>query len=111
MINYYLDTITVGYFNENDLPPDNVRDYEFLVEEMKLKAVRNGDLKYLKLAIAWLLANEAVDPTSFNGGRYPFDADEMREILSFVYQSLMADGEQPSSICIAPVELTNLTLE
>jgi hypothetical protein len=78
MINYYLDTVTVGYFNKNDLPPEDVRGYESLVGSMKLKAIKHGDLEYLHIAFAWLLANKGVDLVMFNGGRYPFDADEMR---------------------------------
>ena len=111
MIKYYLDTITVGYFNEHDLPPDNLGDYENLVNTIKSKATKHGDLEYLHVALAWLLTNKEVDLESFNGGRYPFDADEMREIISYVYVYLFQDRETPDIQVLESVQLVNVSLE
>ncbi|PSL31568.1 hypothetical protein [Dyadobacter jiangsuensis] len=111
MVNYYLDILTVGYFNDNDLPPDDVRDYEPLVCTIKAKAFRHGDMEHLYFALAWLLTNKDVNLEAFNGGRYPFDAKEMRDIINLIYSRLFADRKMPPDHVLREVRLVNVPLD
>ena len=90
MIRYYLDTVTVGYFNDHDLPPDDVQEYEPQVRQIERKLAKSGDGEKLQLAFAYLLQNNGFDLETLNGGRYPFDADEMREIIKYCYETLFS---------------------
>lgn len=111
MIRYYLDTITVGYFNDHDLPPDDVSGYEAQVREIERKLAKHGDAKSLRLAFAYLLHNEALDLEVFNGGRYPFDDEEMREMIRYCYEMLFPGVDVPREDVVRHVEIVEMPVE
>jgi hypothetical protein len=111
MINYYLDTITVAYFNDHDMPPDDIRGYDELVETMRLKAIKHGDMDHLRVALAFLLTDRRIDLEAFNGGRYPYDAAEMREIIRHTYEILFPGDKGPPEDVLGEVELVDVPLE
>lgn len=111
MIRYYLDTITVGYFNDHDLPPDDVHGYEPQVREMERKVAKHGDTRSLRLALAYLLRNTALDLAAFNGGRYPFDDAEMREMIRYCYETLFPGDQGPREDEVRAVEIVQMSVE
>jgi len=111
MIQYYLGTVTVGYFNDQDLPPNDVKSYECLVSTIRQKAVKHADMEHLHIALAWLLTNKEVDLQTFNGGRYPFDSEEMFDIICYIYNSLYPEKGYPAEELLKRVELVDVSLE
>ena len=111
MIRYYLDTITVGYFNDHDLPPDDVREYEPQVREIERKLAKHGDAKSLQLAFAYLLRNTEIDLAALNGGRYPFDDGEMREMIRYCSETLFPVGKEPLEEDVGAVEIVQMPVE
>ncbi|UQA61368.1 hypothetical protein [Polyangium aurulentum] len=111
MIRYYLDTVTVGYFDEHDLPADDVRGYDDYIRTLKQKAVKHHDMDALRVALAYLLSSEGLDLAAFNGGRYPFDDAEMREIVRHAYEVLFAADEGLPETDLSSVELVQMPVE
>jgi len=96
MVLHYLSSVTAGWFDHNDLPPDDVREYLPRVEEMKRHATRHADLENLRLAIEYLLTAPHLDLEHFAGPRYPYDADEVREIIEFAYKKIWPERTLPT---------------
>lgn len=88
MINYYLSYFTEVWFNDNDLPPDDVREYHPFVKEMELAARKHDDVDALKEGIQYILGNPHFDIEQFSGSRYPFDRDELIEIVEYLWRVL-----------------------
>jgi hypothetical protein len=110
MVDHYLSDITVGWFARHDLPADEVDEYRPYVENIRQLALTQGDLDYLKVGLEYLLLHPEVDLEAYNGGRYPFDADEMREIIEFVYRTLWPEEslpEQPPEVKLIQMPLSH----
>lgn len=101
MVKHYLDDVTFSWFNDHDLPPDEVEEYHYLVNWMKQNATNHDDLNYLKLAFEYLLKNSEIDCEEFSGGSYPFDDEEIRDIIEFAYRTIWPDA-------ILPVDVPNI---
>lgn len=111
MIRYYLDTVTVGYFNDHELPPDDVHGYAEQVHSMGLKMAKHGDSQALRLGLAYLLRHGEIDLSYYNGGRYPFDDAEMREIIRYIESVLFPEKQEPTDDELGRVEIIAVPLE
>lgn len=105
MIRYYLDSMTTGYFNTNEVPPDDVTGYLDYVLAMQRKAVDHGDLETLQIAFEYLLAHPEIDASAFGDDRYPFSDEEVRRILHYAYRTIW-----PERINATPSEMPNVRL-
>ena len=92
MFEYYLDDITVGWFDHHDLPPDKIEHYHDCVMEMKLRATNKKELEFLKNVLEYILIHPEIDCEEFAGGRYPYDSEEVREIIEFAYRTIWPDS-------------------
>ncbi|MBI4852735.1 MAG: hypothetical protein HY819_13145 [Acidobacteria bacterium] len=108
MIRHHLDYVTVGWFNHNDLPPDNVEGYYKCVEQMRLNALAHNDLPYLKIAFEYLLGNSSIKCESFGDGRYPYDEEEVREIIEYAWKTIWPDAAPISPNCHPEVNLVEI---
>lgn len=109
MIDHYLGDVTISWFNDHDLPPDDVKEYHSLVVWMKQNATNHGDLKYLKLAFEYLLSNPDFDYEQFAGSRYPYDSEEIREIIEFAYRTIWSNDILPTDV--PDVQLVQMSLD
>jgi len=77
---------------------------------MRLLAEQFGDLEALKLAFEYLLSHPEIDASAFAGDRYPYDDDEVREIVRYARATIWPDaGPVPER---GPdVRLVNLSLQ
>jgi hypothetical protein len=105
MVRYYLDGITLGYFNDNDLPPDSVEGYYPQVEGMRQRLAAHGDENALRSAFEHILANPQFEAETLAGDRYPYSEEEIREIIAFARHTLW-----PNSPPVSPHEATEVTL-
>src|SRR5437867_1045758 len=110
MVRYYLHDITMGWFDPEDLPPDNITGYYDCVIQMKLHALKHNDLDVLKLAFEYLLANKQIKCEQFAGGRYPYDEQEVREIIHYAWKTIWPDSTPllpggPNGVEIVPMSI------
>ena len=111
MIRYYLRNITMGWFDPEDEPPEDITEYYKCVQDMKLHAVNHNDLDALKLGLEYLLAHPELDYTKFSGGRYPYEPEEVREIIYYAWKTIWPDSEPVSDSTLLAVKLVRMTLE
>ncbi|PSB68581.1 hypothetical protein C7B61_00130 [filamentous cyanobacterium CCP1] len=109
MVDHYLGDITVSWFNQHDMPPSHVKDYHSLVLWMRQNANNHGDLNYLKLAFEYMLIQTGINYEEFAGGRYPYDGEDIREIIEFSYKMLWPDSNLPEQL--PDVRLVDISLE
>ncbi|MBI4851708.1 MAG: hypothetical protein HY819_07925 [Acidobacteria bacterium] len=111
MIRYYLRNITMGWFDPLDEPPEHVTGYYECVQEMKLHALSHDDLEALKLGFEWLLANPEIDCTKFSGGRYPYEPEEVREIIHYAWKTIWPDAAPITAESTKDTKLVSTTLD
>jgi len=92
-VEHYLGYITVGWFNNDDLPPDSVEQYLPYVSGMKNEAARHGDLDKLRIAFDYILGNPQIDSSEYGKTRYPFDDAETREIIAYARSVIWPDAK------------------
>ena len=111
MTRYYLDSVTVGWFNRHDLPPDDVADYYDYVMDIQKSAQKHGDTEYLRVALEYLLSNPETDFERYDGGRYPYDSDDVREIIEYVLRTLWPDAAPIPAEELAKVKIVAVPLK
>lgn len=111
MVNHYLSDITVAWFNHHELPPDEIQDYFPLVQWMKQNASNHADLEYLKRAFEYLLTHPDINYEYFSGSRYPYDRDEIREIIEFAYRTIWPNTPRVLLDNSHDVQLVPISLE
>ena len=111
MVKALLNYVTAGYFDDHSEMPETAADVADLVANMRIVAERSGDLPWLKLAIAHLIADEAEDPSRFAATATGLSAADMRDLLYLVWEALFP-GEAPPAPGEGPeVELVPMTAE
>jgi hypothetical protein len=111
MIRYYLDSITVSYFNHNELPPDDVKGYYDQVLALKRKAVSHGDLDSLKVAFEYLLSHRELDCGRLGDDRYPYSDEEIREIIRYAWHTIWPETSDAAPAVHPDVRLVQMPLE
>jgi hypothetical protein len=108
MVRYFLSYVTSGYFNHHDVHPDTVEGYQECVPNIQKLATKTGDLPWLRLAFEYLLAHPEIDTEPFAGLRYPYDDEEVRDILRFLWRNLWTDRQPRPADQLPPVELAEM---
>lgn len=108
MLRHHLDYVTVGWFDHNDLPPDNIEEYYKCVEQMRLNALIHNDLIYLKIAFEYLLGNLTIKCESFGNGRYPYEEEEVREIIEYAWKTIWPDADPICFGCHSDVNFVEI---
>lgn len=112
MIRYHLRDILLSWFNSNDLPPDDVNDYYKYVLEMQKGAVKHGDMDVLKLAFEYILSRPEFDCTRLDEGHYPYESEEIREIIFYAWQTLWGnDSISPANNEAIPLTKDAIDIE
>lgn len=101
----YLAYLTVGYFNDETVPPDSVEGYAERVPSIRTAAAQQGDLPWLKLALEHVLLHPEQDWTDLGGPRYPFTNREVLQIVEYVWKTLWPDATLPSRHEAPDIEL------
>jgi len=109
MLKHYLGYLTVSYFGRQDLAPDQLAGYDDAVEQMRLAAVAHDDLEPIRLGFDYLLSRDDVDLTDFDGGYYPYDAGEVREIIRYARSVIWPDVPAASSAELGEVRLVTMS--
>jgi hypothetical protein len=111
MVKHYLGCITVGYFDDHDLHPDDVTGYRACVAHLQAAAEHHGDLAPLRLALEHMLGTPGFDFAPYAGDRYPYDPEDVREIVQYVWETLWPDAAEIPPGGPTGVTLVKMSLE
>jgi hypothetical protein len=111
LIKYLLGYVTVGYFDDHDEPPEDVAEFAGAAESLRSFAEDTGNMRWLRLAIGYLLSTPGVDLRDYNGGQYPFSERAMRELLEFLWHTWWPDEDIPEPGEGPLVEIANISNE
>ena len=103
--------VTVGYFDEENVPPPTVEGYADQVRSLRLAAEHQGDLPWLKLALEHVLLHPEQDWSELAGPRYPFNSREMVQMIDYIYKTIWPDAKLPDSRSAPDVELVPMSFE
>ncbi len=95
MVRNHLARVTVDYFTQHDTHPNNPDEYATYIDNIKKSAEKSGDLKWLKLAIEYVLTHPEEDASQLNAGTYAFNNDRMRSLLETIWATLWPESEVP----------------
>ena len=105
LIDTYVQDITVGYFDPEDLPPNDLSGYARCLRNVRIGARDFGDLDALKVAFDYLLAHPEIDTEQFAGSRYPYDDEEVREILRYAVAAIWPGAAPTAPEVLAEVRI------
>lgn len=108
-ITYYLMYLTVGYFDDENVPPSTVEGYAAQVPYIKAKAEKQGDLPWLKLALEYLLAHPEVDCSEYRGPHYAYSDAEMRGIFRYLLDNIWPDAGPTPPTALNEVEMVPMS--
>lgn len=95
----YLDLVTVCWFDHNELPPEDLGEYDPLIQQLEIAARTRNQLNLLRTCLCGVLANPTLDASDLGGGRYQFDDQEIRQIMAHVLSRLWPDAPcQPEAV-------------
>jgi hypothetical protein len=107
LIELYLSAVTFNWFNDHDLPAEELAEYEPYVDAMGQWARERGDLPIVKLAYGYLLAHPEIELSRFSGPSFAFVDEDLRAILTYCWQRLWPEEPVPTSWSGPAVEITD----
>ena len=94
MFDHYLDKLTFQWFSDHDLPPEDFAEYDATIASLVDDATQHNDLTPFRLFMDWVLLNP--DRYSLEDhGNYPFEDEDVREILRYVRKKVFPDQPRP----------------
>lgn len=94
MLRDHLSTVTVGWFDNRNLPPPAVTSYAPLVAELRDEVTEAGNLPWFVLGLQHILVTPTLSASSFANTRFAYTEREARELMAYVLQEL-APGQTP----------------
>ena len=87
LVDFYLREFTVSWFEDHDDAPDDLNEYNDLIDGIRRHLEDENETAPFKAALAWLIHAPNAELMRFDGGS-GFSADELREIMRHVYQRI-----------------------
>jgi hypothetical protein len=88
MVRFYLTKVTNLWIIKNGVPADSLSEYDDYVEDIKRSAIYRNDLEALKLAFEHILANPDIDTAPLAESEYPWDDEEVRELIQYIWKKI-----------------------
>lgn len=86
-VDFYLREFTVHWFEDNEDAPDDLNDYNDLIDGIRRHLRDENETETFKSALAYLIHAPDGEISHFDGGS-GFSPAEMRAILRHVYQRI-----------------------
>ena len=99
LVDFYLREFTVHWFEDNEDAPDDLNDYNDLIEGIRRHLSDENETEAFKSALAYLIHAPDEEVTRFDGGS-GFSTEELRALIRHVYQQIW--GQLPAQA--EPVE-------
>ncbi|MBW4690641.1 MAG: hypothetical protein KME27_02615 [Lyngbya sp. HA4199-MV5] len=87
-IERYLGDVTASWFGDNDMPADELSEYDSYIENMKMHAERFGNLDALKQFFEHLLAHPEINTEALTSSQFAWDDEQVREIIAYAHQKI-----------------------
>jgi hypothetical protein len=110
LVTHYLTSLTNTYIARFDLPPDPLDGYHDYVMRIGKDASDAGELDALKLALEHVLGNPDISSLRLASTTYPFEEEEVRDILRYMRKTLWPDAGPISPGGPPGVELVDMPL-
>jgi hypothetical protein len=94
MVRDHLSIVTVGWFDDRNLPPPAVENYAPLVAELHEIVTESGDLPWFVLGLQHVLLTPSVSARGLANTRFAYSERESRELMAYVLKEL-APGQVP----------------
>jgi hypothetical protein len=106
MLEYYLSFLTVAWFANQNLPPQDFAAYGPTLDTVRVIATRKGDMEALCAGLDHLLSREDTDWERYSGGRFPFAPEEVRQIAAHLHDTLWPERgvAAPAGLRLIPME-------
>jgi hypothetical protein len=106
VIDYYLECITLHWFNDHDDPARNMSEYYDRVVNIKLMASQHNDLEILRLGLDYLLCHPEISLEAHSSS-YGWDDDEVRDIIRYIRTIIWPDALEVNNNGVKDIHLTN----
>lgn len=87
-IKRYLPYITDGWIVDNDMPADELSEYDSYIQNMENLAANFGDLDALKQFFEHILTHPGINTEELAGSHFTWSNEQVREIITYVYQKV-----------------------
>jgi hypothetical protein len=94
LVEFYLSEFTVHWFNDNEDAPDDLSDYNDLIDGIRRHLRDENDTDAFKAALEYLIQATDDEVTRFDGGS-GFSTDELRTLMRHIYQHIWGDVPEP----------------
>lgn len=94
-VDFYLREFTVNWFEDHDDAPDDLNDYNDLIDGIRRHLRDENETESFRAALAWLVQAPDSEVTRFDGGS-GFSADELRAILRHICQRIWEQVPAPT---------------
>lgn len=87
LVEFYLSEFTVHWFEDNDDAPEDLNNYNDLIEGIHRHLRDENETEAFKSALGYLIHAPDDDITRFDGGS-GFSSEELRVLIRHIYQSI-----------------------
>ena len=90
LVEFYLSEFTITWFEDNEDAPDNLDDYNELIEGVRRHLRDENEAELFQAALAYLIHGSDEEVENFDGGS-GFSAAELRTLMRHIYQRIWGD--------------------
>ncbi len=94
MLRDALSVVTVGWFDQRNLPPPTVEAYGPLIEDMRVRLEDSSDLPWFLAGLRHILNTPAFAANELANTRFAYTEPEARALMSYILATL---GPAPSA--------------
>lgn len=93
LVDFYLREFTFNWFEDHEDAPDDLNDYNELIQGVRRHLHDVGETEDFKQALAYLIKAPDNEVKRFDGGS-GFSIAELRDLMTHIYQQIW--GEPPT---------------
>lgn len=90
LVEYYLSEFTITWFEDNEDAPDDLDDYNELIEGVRRHLRDENETENFQAALAYLIHAPDEEVEEFDGGS-GFSLTELRALMRHLYQRIWGD--------------------
>ena len=108
ILDHYIGYLTNFYIIDYNTPPEKLDDYYDFIMSLKKDVTNHQDLDTLRLGINYLLCHPEIDLED-HGGLYPWDDEEVREILQYILFVIWPDNSKINCEEVENIKLIDMS--
>ena len=96
LVDFYLREFTVNWFEDNEDAPDDLGEYDDLIDGVRRHLRDENETEMFRAALAYLIQAPDDEVVRFDGGS-GFSPDELRELMRHIYRQIWGDIPKASA--------------